>query len=137
MFIDDISWISYITPYYYCSVTEWGMRYINTDTVTIAVSPCFTCGSTLADRRDNQTYNTVQIGTQCWMAQNLNYGTYVVTNNEPQQSGYKFCQNINGESRCYLPYGWIIRVGEYDEYFEYLCYYFCYPDTNIIFTRDL
>ena len=33
----------------------------------------------LIDTRDIQTYNTVQIGTQCWMAENLNIGTMMDT----------------------------------------------------------
>jgi uncharacterized protein (TIGR02145 family) len=37
-------------------------------------SSIFTCGSTLTDIRDNKTYATVQIGSQCWMAEDLNYG---------------------------------------------------------------
>jgi uncharacterized protein (TIGR02145 family) len=31
----------------------------------------------LVDARDGQYYNTVQIGTQCWMAENLNIGTMI------------------------------------------------------------
>ncbi len=37
----------------------------------------FLCGDPLRDFRDGQTYNTVQIGNQCWMAQNLNVGTMI------------------------------------------------------------
>lgn len=32
------------------------------------------CGSVLSDIRDNRQYSTILIGTQCWMAENLNYG---------------------------------------------------------------
>ncbi|MCX6785826.1 MAG: DUF2341 domain-containing protein [Candidatus Komeilibacteria bacterium] len=35
------------------------------------------CGDYLVDGRDNQSYQTVTIGNQCWMAQNLNIGTQV------------------------------------------------------------
>ena len=37
----------------------------------------FVCGQNLKDFRDKQSYSTVQIGTQCWMAENLNIGTMV------------------------------------------------------------
>lgn len=33
------------------------------------------CGDPLVDSRDDKSYNTVLIGNQCWMAENLNYET--------------------------------------------------------------
>lgn len=39
----------------------------------------FLCGQPLTDVRDNQIYATQQIGTQCWMSQNLNYGIYILS----------------------------------------------------------
>lgn len=37
----------------------------------------FRCGDNLVDDRDGQVYPTVQIGSQCWMARNLNIGKTV------------------------------------------------------------
>ncbi|MBN1948050.1 MAG: hypothetical protein JW797_20445 [Bradymonadales bacterium] len=37
----------------------------------------FTCGDPLVDERDDMVYATVLIGTQCWMAQNLDVGAMV------------------------------------------------------------
>jgi len=37
----------------------------------------FECGGQLTDVRDDKTYSTVQIGDQCWMAENLNLGTRI------------------------------------------------------------
>jgi uncharacterized protein (TIGR02145 family) len=45
--------------------------------VQFGFSQTFTCGDTLIDVRDGQTYTTVLIGSDCWFSQNLNYGTYV------------------------------------------------------------
>ncbi|MBW2262806.1 MAG: hypothetical protein JRG91_12595 [Deltaproteobacteria bacterium] len=42
---------------------------------TTTDSPGFTCGDVLTDSRDGWTYQTVLIGTQCWMQENLNIGT--------------------------------------------------------------
>jgi len=42
------------------------------DQVTISFA-AFTCGNTFVDTRDYQVYTTVQVGSQCWMKQNLNY----------------------------------------------------------------
>jgi uncharacterized protein (TIGR02145 family) len=40
----------------------------------------FNCGDSLKDIRDNKAYATIQIGTQCWMAANLDYGTEISAN---------------------------------------------------------
>jgi len=49
----------------------------NTRTIVVQSDPVFTCGNNLTDIRDNKIYPTILIGTQCWMAANLNYGNPV------------------------------------------------------------
>lgn len=48
-------------------------------TITVFATPAFVCGNNVTDIRDNFSYPTVMIGSQCWMAQNLNYGTSVLS----------------------------------------------------------
>ncbi|MEI6682816.1 MAG: FISUMP domain-containing protein [Bacteroidota bacterium] len=45
-----------------------------TKTILVQPNPSFTCGNNLTDIRDNKIYPTVQIGSQCWMAANLDFG---------------------------------------------------------------
>lgn len=33
------------------------------------------CGDNIVDSRDSKTYQTIRIGTQCWLRQNMNYET--------------------------------------------------------------
>jgi uncharacterized protein (TIGR02145 family) len=47
----------------------------------------FTCGDVLRDPRDGQTYATVLIGTQCWMAENLNVGTMLPISTSETDNG--------------------------------------------------
>jgi len=46
--------------------------------VTVTITP-WVCGSLLTDTRDSKTYATVLIGTQCWMAADLNVGTKITS----------------------------------------------------------
>jgi uncharacterized protein (TIGR02145 family) len=45
-----------------------------TKTILVKPAPSFICGNTFTDPRDNKAYPTVQIGTQCWMSSNLDFG---------------------------------------------------------------
>ena len=73
----------------------WAYNTCGNSTVTTLIqmtSACFPCGSILTDDRDNQTYNTVLIGTQCWTSQNINYGTFVpIFTGENATGTQKYC----------------------------------------------
>jgi len=66
-----------------------------TKTILVQPNPSFTCGNNLADIRDNKIYPTVQIGSQCWMAANLNYGK-ILNSSQVQYDNCiseKYCYN--------------------------------------------
>jgi uncharacterized protein (TIGR02145 family) len=81
---------------------------VNDDHGNIVESPVWSfntiqpgqCGDTIVDIRDEQIYNTVQIGGQCWMAENLNIGNEIpggqdMANNEIIE---KYCYNDDTEN---------------------------------------
>lgn len=73
----------------------------------------FTCGNPLLDSRDGQYYNTVQIGSQCWMAENLNYGTMIDGSVNQSDNGIveKYCYS-NNENLCDNTYGGLYQWRE-------------------------
>jgi uncharacterized protein (TIGR02145 family) len=83
---------------------------------TIINPPAFVCGSPLVDIRDGHTYNTVLIGTQCWMANNLNIGSKVIGLGSQINNGVieKFCYN-NDDGNCAI-YGGLYQWAEMVQY---------------------
>ena len=79
--------------YYYQNT--YGCDRIDSIHVTVAEPIIHSCGDTLIDIRDNQSYPTVQIGTQCWMSTNLNFGN-IVSSSQMQRDNCvneKYCYN--------------------------------------------
>ena len=61
----------------------------------------YTCGTPVSDTRDGHVYNTIQIGNQCWMKENLNIGVKIDGSSTQTNNGTveKYCYN-NQESNC-------------------------------------
>ncbi len=59
------------------------------------------CGDPFTDPRDGQTYNTVKIGNQCWMAENLNIGEMIHGSVDMTNNGVieKYCYD-NDPANC-------------------------------------
>jgi len=55
------------------------------------------CGNPITDIRDNKVYQIVQIGSQCWFASNLNYGTILASSQDQRDNciAEKYCYNDN------------------------------------------
>jgi uncharacterized protein (TIGR02145 family) len=63
--------------------------------IIVQNTPAFTCGNNLTDIRDNKVYPSIQIGSQCWLASNLNFGTTIVSSQDQRDNciSEKYCYN--------------------------------------------
>lgn len=63
----------------------------------------FSCGSSQVSDLNGNTYNTIQIGDQCWMASNLNTGTRIDGVDNPVNDSIieKYCPEDNEDS-CHV-----------------------------------
>ena len=82
----------------------------------LAASHSFSCGSVLVDSRDGQSYQTVQIGNQCWMSENLNVGARIDgdQNQSDNSKIEKYCYDDNA-SNC-KSYGGLYQWDEMMNY---------------------
>ncbi|MEI6899385.1 MAG: FISUMP domain-containing protein, partial [Bacteroidota bacterium] len=66
-----------------------------TKTIIVQAMPSFICGNNLTDIRDGKSYPTVQIGSQCWFAANLNYGIMILSSSHQRDNciNEKYCYN--------------------------------------------
>jgi len=76
----------------------------------------FKCGDSITDPRDGQKYATVQIGRQCWFAQNINIGTMITSNTSQTNNNIieKYCYN-NDPNNCDI-YGGLYQWNEMMQY---------------------
>lgn len=76
----------------------------------------FVCGTSTITDIDGNVYNTVQIGTQCWMKENLKVGTMINGSQEQTNNGIieKYCYD-NNESNCDT-YGGLYQWNEMMQY---------------------
>nr|NQU91954.1 PKD domain-containing protein [Bacteroidota bacterium] len=92
----------------------------NTDTEIkdgfIMVDDTWHCGYPILDTRNNQQYNTVQIGERCWMSENLNIGTMINGTEDMQDNDLieKYCYEDN-EANCDI-YGGLYQWDELMQY---------------------
>jgi uncharacterized protein (TIGR02145 family) len=95
------------------------------------------CGSPITDIRDNKVYPTVQIGSQCWLAANLNFGTIIASTQDQRDNciSEKYCYNDNPVN-C-TNYGGLYQ---WDELMQYDAtpgdQGFCPPDWHIPTEND-
>lgn len=83
------------------------------DSVTVTL---IACGGKITDSRDGRQYNTVLIGTQCWMAQNLNVGTMITGTTAMSDNGIieRYCYS-NDTNNC-VTYGAFYQWNEMMQY---------------------
>jgi len=97
---------------------EFTDQYSSTTQIKLTASPVapWNCGDPLVDDRDGQSYNTVQIGTQCWMAENLNIGTMINGSSSQTDNSIieKYCYD-NNTSNCDT-YGGLYQWNEMMQY---------------------
>ena len=105
---------------------------IASQTISVISSLPFFCGDTLKDVRDNKTYTTIPIGTQCWMAANLDYGNQISGTLTQRDNciSEKFCFN-NTPGNCSSNGG----LYQWDEIMQYnstpASQGFCPPEWHI------
>ena len=99
----------YVWAYNGCGIS-------NASALAQTTTTCFVCGQPITDSRNGKIYNTVLIGTQCWMKENMNIGTTI--NSAQQQTNNssieKYCYN-ELETNCDI-YGGLYQWDELMNY---------------------
>jgi uncharacterized protein (TIGR02145 family) len=113
-FISNLTGLTQVTTYYvraYATNTE-GMAYGN----EISFQTIGSCPGIPTVLYDGQTYNTIQIGSQCWLRENLNIGTMINSSGNQTNNGIieKYCYN-NDPVNC-TTYGGLYQWNETMQY---------------------
>jgi len=116
-FVSTLTGLDSLTQYY-CraySTSDEGTGY-GVEVAFTTISSVWNCGDTIVDPRDGRVYNTVSVGNQCWMAENLNIGTRIDGASEQTDNSVieKFCYN-DDESNCDT-YGGLYQWDEMMQY---------------------
>ena len=115
-FIQELPGMGWMNTIGYFKPGEGYYIKLNNDCNLPIESSYWQCGDTIVDPRDSQSYNTVSIGNQCWMAENLNVGTRIdlmdISSNDGLIEKYCFDDNI---SNCGI-YGGIYLWDELMQY---------------------
>ncbi len=94
-------------------ILEWSVSNFNqsasdADRVTIVVA--FECGTNDVKDQDNNYYNTINIGNQCWMKENLNVGQMILSSSDQSNNSTieKYCydDDANNCATCGGLYQW-------------------------------
>lgn len=111
-FVSSLTGLSASTTYFLRAFATNTAGTAYGDELSFTTISSFTCGSSFIDQRDGKTYTTIQIGTQCWMKQNLNIGSLIngTSNQTNNGSIEKYCYN-NSESNCDV-YGGLYQWNE-------------------------
>lgn len=116
-FQSNITGLTPSTTYYVRAYATNSVGTAYGNQVSFTTTGDFVCGtSTIADIEGN-IYSTVQIGSQCWMSENLKTGSMILGSSEQTNNGIieKFCYNNNSQN-CET-YGGLYQ---WDEMMQYI-----------------